>query len=85
MRNWREIKSAIYDALSNYNCEIWYYGPRGKGWGARCAYFEVEINDDYNCDDIEDALANVSDEYTLTIDWDSDEDVDLIACWDSNN
>lgn len=82
MRNWREIKRAIYNALSDYNCEVWYNRPEGRGWNAQCAYFKVRINEKYYSDDIEDILEGVSDEYSLTIDWDSDEDVDLIAKWD---
>lgn len=85
MRNWREIRSAIYHALSDYDCEVWYEKPSGRGWNARCSYFTISINEEYDSDDIEEALEDVADEYSLTIDWDSDEDVDLNADWDCND
>lgn len=85
MEHWKEIKDAIYDALDDYDCDVYYQPPTGCGYGAHCAYFEITINEDYDCEDIENDLNEVCNDYELGIDWDSDEDVDLNAYWDIND
>ena len=83
MKEWREIKSDIYDALEDYDCDVYYNKPEGRGYNSRCGYFEVSINDDeWEWDDIESALSDVMSEWDLYIDDDSDSDFDLNADWD---
>lgn len=82
MENWREIKSAIYNALSDYDCDVYYQKPTNS----QCAYFSISIEDeDYDSDDINCALENVCREYNLSIDWDSEADVNLNVYWDNND
>ena len=68
-----KIKSAIYRALENFNCSVSYT----KSYSGKCAYFTVEIHDDWDWDLIDGALEQVCDEYDLWIDVDSDGDFDL--------
>ena len=74
-----EIIDAIEDALSDYDCEVEYYSPTSDG---ECGFFEVDINDEYDQDDVDAALEGVLSEYQLDIDDDSDGDFDLNAYWD---
>lgn len=69
----RDVKNAIYDALDDYDVDIYYISRSGD----RCGYFTVTINEEYDRDDIEDAIDDVCDEYDLWIDDDSDGDFDL--------
>lgn len=87
MRNWREIRSDIYDALSDYDVDVCYHGPRGHGYEASCAYFTVTIDDDeeWDWDDLDEALEDVCSEWDLSIDDDSEGTFDLNAYWDCND
>ena len=87
MRNWREIKGEIIDALSDYDVSVWYNAKCGSGFDAQCSYFTVEFDDDEDwCwDDIESAIDDVCSEYDLNIDDDSEGDFDLCAHWDIND
>lgn len=83
MKEWREIKSDIEDALENYDCDVYYHKPEGRGYDSCCGYFEVNINeDDWEWDWIENDLSGVMEEWDLYIDDDSDGDFDLNADWD---
>lgn len=83
MKEWREIKSDIEDALENYDCDVYYHKPEGHGYNSCCGYFEVNINEnDWEWDWIENDLSDVMDEWDLYIDDDSDGDFDLNADWD---
>ena len=46
MRNWREIKVAIEDALDDYNVEVSYASKSGRGDDASCSYFTVEFDEE---------------------------------------
>lgn len=88
MRNWREIRSDIYDALSDYNVSVTYHNKSGHGWEASCSYFSVSFDDDeeWDWDWIEGDIDKVCDEWDLEIDDDSEDgDFDLNAHWDINN
>ena len=87
MRNWREIKAAIEDALDDYTVEVSYASKSGRGDDASCSYFTVEFDEeeDWCWDDIESDIADVCNEYDLQIDDDSDGDFDLCAHWDVND
>ena len=87
MRNWREIKAAIEDALDDYNVEVSYASKSRRGDDASCSYFTVEFDEeeDWCWDDIESDIADVCNEYDLQIDDDSDGDFDLCAHWDVND
>lgn len=82
MKEWRSIRSAIYNALSGYDCSVYYQKPVGKGWNGTCGYFEITIEDEYDSDEIEEELQSVADDWELDFDWDSDGTVDLNAYWD---
>ncbi len=69
----RDVKAAIRDALSGYDCSI-SYTPRS---GSRCAYFTVYIDDEWDWDWIESDIDSVCDEYDLWIDDDSNGAFDL--------
>lgn len=80
--DWQEIRDAIYDALSNYDCNVYYHRPSSDGM---CGYFAVTINeDDYDEDDVDSCLAGVLSDYDLWIDDQSEgnEDFDICASWD---
>lgn len=86
MREWRQIKSAIYDALSNYDCDVYYNPPTGRGYNACCSYFTITINEDCDHDFVADELDGVCDDWELSYDWDSEDgDLDLNADWDRND
>lgn len=68
-----KIKSAIYDALENFNCSVYYH----KAYSNSCAFFTVEIHEEWDWDWIEDDIERVCEEYDLWIDDDSDGDFDL--------
>lgn len=71
--NSTKIKRAIYDALENYNCSVSFH----KDAPETCAYFSVEIHEEWDWDWIEDDIERVCEEYDLWIDDDSDGDFDL--------
>ncbi len=71
----KDVKDSIYDALSNYDCDVEYTPRRGQ----RCAYFTVTINDEWCWDWIESDIDNVCDEYGLQIDDDSCGSFDLMV------
>ena len=81
--DWQEIRSAIYNALDDYDCDVYYYYPTKDGC---CGFFSVTINDDdvvVDYDDIDSCLSNVIFEYDLTWDDESEDgDFDLNADWD---
>ncbi len=88
MRNWRQIRSDIYDALSNYNVTVRYHKKEGSGWDGTCSYFSVSFDDDeeWDWDWIESDIQAVCDEWDLGIDDDSEDgDFDLNAYWDTND
>ena len=68
-----KIKSAIYDALENFNCSVCFH----KAESNSCAFFTVEIHEEWDWDWIEDDIERVCEEYDLWIDDDSDGDFDL--------
>lgn len=80
MREWRTIRKDIYRALKNYDCEVYYHRPSSSG---ECGYFEININEDFDSDWIEDHLNNVCKDWDLEYDWySSNSDLDLNAHWD---
>lgn len=86
MKDWREIKSDIYDALSHYDVSVQYHKKYGHGINATCSYFTITIEDDCDWDIVEDELEDVCSEWDLEIDYDSsDGDLDLNAGWDIND
>lgn len=76
---WREIKSEIKEALSLYGCHVKYH----QGSDYSFSYFEVRLDMPFEEAEIEEDLAYVIDSYVLTLDWDSEEDFNLLAEWDS--
>ena len=79
--DWQEIRDAIYSALSNYDCDVYYNHPSNDG---NCGYFAITINENYDADDVDYCLESVMSEYDLWIDdeVEDDEDLDLCASWD---
>lgn len=74
-----EIIEAIEDALDDYNVDVNYYHPSED----QCGFFELTIDDEYEISDITSSLAWVLSEYELKLDFESNEDFDLIADWDT--
>ena len=71
----KDVKDAIYDALDDYDCTV-DYTPREDD---RCAYFTVTIDEDWDWDDIENAIDSVCNDYGLQIDDDSYGSFDLMV------
>lgn len=69
----RDVKQDIYSALSDYDCNVVYT----KGNSDCCGYFTIYIDDEYDYDDVADALDDVCDDYNLYIDDESDGVLDL--------
>lgn len=46
MKNWRTIKKAIENALSQFSVTVQYIPPTGKGNNAQCSEFLVTVLDD---------------------------------------
>lgn len=80
MKNWREIKKAIEQALSGIEHEVIYKKPTKE----RCSYFEIGIKEDkISIDQILDILSSVMKEYQLVDDIQgSYVTLDLNAYWD---
>jgi hypothetical protein len=79
--DWQEIRDAIYSALGDYDCTVYYHYPSSDG---QCGYFSISIDDEYDEEDLDSCLSSVIDEYDLT--WDDqscDGDFDLNAEWDN--
>ena len=85
MQEWRQIRADIYDALCDYDVNVYYNHKTGHGYGASCAYFTVYINDDWDWDDVMDDLDSVLEEWELDVDSDSSGSFDLNALWDIND
>lgn len=67
------VKHAIYNALSNYDCDVEYT----RGSRNSCAYFTVTIDDEWCWDWIQEDIDSICEDYDLWIDDDSDGDFDL--------
>lgn len=85
MRNWREIRQDIYDALSDYDVNVQYNAKSGHGHNASCSYFTITIHDEWDWDWIQEDIDDVCNEWDLSIDDDSNGDFDLNAYWDCND
>lgn len=83
MKQWRTIRHDIYNALRHYECTVVYHPPNGKGWQSCCSYFEITINDNFDCETLECLLLKVTKSWDLDIDWyNTHATVDLNADWD---
>ena len=80
MKNWREIKKAIEQALSGIEHEVKYVSPTKE----RCSYFEIGIKeDDFSMDQTLNILSGVVKQYQLAEDIQgSYATLDLNAYWD---
>ena len=81
MKNWREIRHDIIEAMEEafYDCKVKYYKPKDGDY----AYFKVEIDDLLITEtEVESALEEVMERHVLEPEWDREGEVNLIAYWD---
>ena len=81
MKNWREIRQDIKEAMEDalYACKVKYYKPKDGDF----AYFKVEIEDLLITEtEVESALEEVMEHHVLEPEWEREGEVNLIAYWD---